>query len=87
MKEKLVVLITIILLTSPIYTLFHSNFLENVVVGLTLFLGVLGLYSIYESYRYKDKRKRWLILFFGVMSILIAYFTLEALYASMYGRR
>jgi len=87
MKEKLVVLVAIILLTSPIYTLFHSNFLENVVVGITLFLGVLGLYSIYESWRYKDKRKRWLILFFGVMSILIAYFTLEALYADMYGRR
>jgi len=87
MKEKLVVLIAIILLTGPVYSLLHSSFLPNLVVGLTYFLGVLGLYSIYESVRYRDKNKRWLIFFFGVMSILIAYFTLEALYADMYGRR
>lgn len=79
-KAKIAVFIAIFLMTGPIHSLVYGNFIVNVVVGFTIFLGSFGLYIIYESWRYTDKNKRWLMLFFGLMSVLIAYFALEALY-------
>jgi uncharacterized membrane protein HdeD (DUF308 family) len=85
MKELIIVLVAIVLLTGVIHSLRYSNLIVNLVVGFTYFLGFVGLFSMYESLRYKDENRRWIILFFGFMSMLIAYFALEALFRS-YGR-
>lgn len=76
---SLVALTSIILLTGVYHCLMYSSFIVNVVVGCTYGLGVLGLYSAYQSIRCRDKQKRWLLLITGFLSVLIAYFTLEAL--------
>lgn len=86
-KAKAFVFLCIFFMTGPFQSLQYGNLIVNVIVGACYFLGVLGLYSIYESWRYRDKNKRWLVLFFGLFSVLIAYYTLEILYLEMYGVR
>jgi len=83
--KKLILLhiLFVALLTGVSHTLFYSTFIINLVVGFTYFLGIFGLYSIYESLRFKEKR--WLILFIGFLSVLIAVSALEAMFRE-YGR-
>ena len=77
MKEKLVLLAFIIMLTGIVHSLVYSSFLVNIVVGLTFFLGVFGLYSIYTSLQIKDRLRCYATLFTGFLCVLIAYFCLE----------
>ena len=79
MKEMVVVLTCIILMTGLQFTLLYSHILVNFVIGSTLGLGVLGLYSMYQSRLCRNKEKRWLLLITGLFSLLIAYVTLEGL--------
>ena len=79
MKELVVVLACIILMTGVQYSLLYSHILVNVVVGSTIGLGVLGHYTAYQSLRCRDKNKRWLLMVTGFVSLLIAYATLEGL--------
>lgn len=76
---SVIILLSIILLTGVIHTLFYSHWIVNLVVGTVYFLGVFGLHSMYKSLTGRDPQSRWLMLFISVMSLLIAYFTLEAL--------
>lgn len=83
MKEKLVVLAFIIMLTGVQYTgryygvIVKAQPIVNVVVGITIFAGCFGLFKIYTSIGYKDERKRYFNLFLGFLLVLIAFFALE----------
>ena len=79
MKEIILVLAAIIMLTGLVHTLLYSSFLVNIVIGLTYFLGAYGLWNMYESIKYKNKQKRYIVLFSGAICVLIAYFSLELL--------
>lgn len=82
MKEAVVVLACIVLLTGVQFTVLYSHIshvLVNFVIGGTIGLGVVGLYSMHQSLYCRDKNKRWLLLIVGFFSVLIAYVTLEGL--------
>ena len=79
MKERIIVLFALVMLTGLIHSLAYSNLLVNIVVGATYFLGAFGLYSIYTSLKLKDKLRRYATLFTGFLCIWIAYFLLELL--------
>lgn len=76
---SIAILLSIILLTGIVHTIFYGSWIINLVVGTVYFLGVFGLHSMYKSLTGRDTRSRWLMLFISAMSLLIAYFTLEAL--------
>lgn len=83
MKEFVVVLIFIILLTGVVHTFRYSSWLVNFVVGFTLFLGFFGLHSVYTSILYKTKKKRWLNLVVSLICVFLAYSILEFLLMQM----
>lgn len=77
--KKFVCLVAIILMTGVMHTLLYSNFMINFVVTATYILGAGGLYTMYETFKTSNKRKRWLMLFCGSVCLLIAFITLEGL--------
>lgn len=77
MKELVLVLLFLVMLTGFVHTLRYSNFSVNVGVGIFYFLGVYGLYSIYKSIQCKDEKKRCLRLLMGAIVIVISLFALE----------
>lgn len=83
---KPLTLFFIIGFTGVMHTLIYSNFIVNFTVAFIYFLGFLGLFSMWQSLKHKEKNGRWLMLLFGFMSVLIAFFALESLLKE-YGRR
>jgi len=84
MKEIILILFVIALLSGVIHSIVYSSLLDyygTVIIATIYGLGFAGLMTMYESVRQKDERKRWLMLFVGFMSILIAWLTLETLSA------
>uniref|UniRef100_A0A6H1ZYK2 Uncharacterized protein n=1 Tax=viral metagenome TaxID=1070528 RepID=A0A6H1ZYK2_9ZZZZ len=72
-------LFSLLPLTGIFYVLRESRYEQVLVVGVCYGLGVFGLDTIRKSLNANDREKRWLMLFMGFLSVLIAYFTLEAL--------
>lgn len=79
MKEIIVIIVCVALMTGVQFMLLYGHVLVNLVIGSVIGLGVFGLYSMYESRLYKSKEKKWLMLVTGFLSVLIAYVTLEGL--------
>lgn len=71
-------------LSGVICNLLYGNIYiwENITVAGAVFLGFFGLHSIYTSAHVKDEKKRWLLLFMGVISVFIAFWSLELAYRS-----
>jgi len=85
MKEIIVVLAAIALLSGIIHTIMYSSLLDYLgffVVASTYGLGFAGLMTMYQSAKCPDKNKRWLLLFTGFTCIFVSYFALEILYNS-----
>lgn len=79
MKALAGVVTCIILLTGVQHSLLYSFIGVNLIIGITISLGVLGLYVAGTSYRARDRNMRWLLLMVGILSVLISHNTLETL--------
>ena len=53
---------------------------ENIVVASTYLLAFWGLFTMYESARCKNKKKRWLLLLTGAFTVFIAWQVMETLW-------
>lgn len=79
MKELLIVLVAIVLLTGVIHSLRYSNSLRNLAVGTLYTLGFFGLLLLHASTQQKNARKQLVMFTISFTFILVAYAILEVL--------
>ena len=87
MKEIIIVLAVIVLLTGVVHSFRFSSFFGNFVVALAYLVGFLGLYLMWKSSRHKDEKKCYLTFFIGLATLMMAYFFLQSLLVKRYGGR
>jgi len=83
MKEIIVVLFAIALVSGIIHTIRYSSPLHYfgfATIASLYGLAFAGLMTMWQSAKCLNKKKRWLMLFVGFISIFISYFSLEILY-------
>lgn len=88
MKEIILILIVIALLSGIIHTIRYSSYVDYIgaiTIAAIYGLAFAGLMTMYQSVKCKVPFKAWLMLLTGAMCIFLSYLILEILYKS-YGR-
>ncbi|MCK4434025.1 hypothetical protein KAU92_00945 [Candidatus Bathyarchaeota archaeon] len=73
MKETLIIIVVIALLSGILHTIKYSSplhYFGTATIAMLYALGFAGLITMYQSAKCKDNQKRWLMLLIGFLTIL-----------------
>lgn len=85
MKETLILIVVIALLSGILHALRYSSplhYFGTATIATLYALGSAGLITMHQSAKVKDKKQRWLMLLVGFLTVFVAYFSLETLFKS-----
>ena len=85
MKETLIIILVIALLSGILHAIRYSSplhYFGTATIATLYALGSAGLLTMHQSAKCRDKKKQWLMLLIGFLTVFVAYFSLETLFKS-----